>query len=98
MSSCRKTINTSTPTSVISETLTNVSYGNHPKQTMDIYLPSNRTTSSTKVLIAIHGGGLISGDKSDLAEHVETLRKRLPGYAIFNINYRLAINPDTLFP
>ena len=98
MSSYLKTIDASKPAPVSAETVTNISYGSHPEQKMDIYLPANRTTSSTKVLITIHGGGLNSGDKSDLEAHVDTLRKRLPGYAIFNINYRLARNAGSAFP
>ena len=29
---------------------------------------------------------------------MDTLKKRLPDYAIFNINYRLSANPSNLFP
>jgi acetyl esterase/lipase len=45
----------------------------------------------------IHGGGWNSGDKSDFNAYVDSLKKREPSYAIFNINYRLANTPD-LFP
>jgi acetyl esterase/lipase len=45
----------------------------------------------------IHGGGWNTGDKSDFDQYVDSLKKREPTYAIFNINYRLANSPD-LFP
>jgi acetyl esterase/lipase len=73
-------------------------YGADAKQRMDIYLPANRTTSATKVLVLIHGGGWTTGDKADFAVMIDTLKKRLPDYAIFNINYRLAAWPNNLFP
>jgi len=78
-------------------TLTNIPYGSHPEQKMDIYLPAGRTTASTKVMVLIHGGAWNTGDKSDFDVFVDTMKKREPAYAIFNINYRLA-NAPHLFP
>lgn len=89
---------------IVAEPLTasnqlNVAYGGDAKQNMDIYLPANRSTSSTKVMIMIHGGGWQEGDKADLTAYVDTLRALLPGYAIFNINYRLATQTgNNIFP
>ena len=81
----------------ISVTMLNVSYGTNAQQKMDVYLPADRNTTSTKVIIMIHGGGWNTGDKSDFDQYVDSLKKREPTYAIFNINYRLANTPD-LFP
>jgi len=80
------------------QTQLNASYGADAAQKMDIYLPAGRTTSTTKLMIMIHGGGWSSGDKSDFAGFIDTLKKRLPGYAIININYRLAAGAANLFP
>lgn len=82
---------------VPAQTVLNVSYGTNTQQQMDVYLPENRNTATTKVIILIHGGGWNSGDKSDFNEYVDSLKKREPSYAVFNINYRLASTPD-LFP
>ena len=71
------------------ETIHNVAYGTDSKQKMDIYLPANRNTENTKLLIVIHGGGWNGGDKSELAPYISELQKRLPDYAFANINYRL---------
>ena len=94
ISSCKKDDDTEQDLSV---TTLNVSYGSNAQQKMDVYLPANRSTSNTKVIIMIHGGGWNSGDKADFNEYVDSLKKREPSYAIFNINYRLANTPD-LFP
>jgi acetyl esterase/lipase len=80
-----------------SVTMLNVSYGNNAQQQMDVYLPAERSTTATKVMILIHGGGWNSGDKSDFNAYVDSLKRREPTYAIFNINYRLATAPD-VFP
>ena len=80
-----------------SVTMMNVSYGANARQKMDVYLPANRSSTLTKVMILIHGGAWNTGDKSDFNAYVDSLKKREPSYAIFNLNYRLANTPD-LFP
>lgn len=80
------------------KTSLNVSYAADPQQKMDIYLPAGRSAASTKVIVLIHGGGWSQGDKADFNAYVDTLKRRLPGYAIFNINYRLVNGSLNLFP
>src|SRR5258705_7147659 len=99
--SCKKENNSDpgpVPVQVPEKTELNVGYGTDPMQKMDVYLPASRTTTATKVIILIHGGGWSSGDKADFTAYVDTLKKRIPGYAIFNINYRLATGAVNLFP
>lgn len=79
------------------QTHINIAYGTDSLQKMDIYLPANRTTATTKSLVLIHGGGWTSGSKSDFVGYIDSLKSRLPDYAIFNINYRL-VNGSNLFP
>lgn len=80
------------------QTQLNVAYGTDPKHMMDIYLPAGRTEASTKVIILIHGGAWATGDKTEFNQYVDTLKKRQPDYAIFNINYRLATALGNFFP
>ena len=97
--SCKKTDDTIVIIPVSASTMLNSSYGTDPLQKMDIYLPAGRTTATTKVLILIHGGGWTAGDKSDFTSAIDTLKLRLPDYAIININYRLASAPaNNTFP
>lgn len=92
------------PSTLEAVTYKDVSYGNNAQQKMDIYLPARRTTANTKVLVLLHGGAWVEGDKSDadFAPVVDTLKKRLPDWAIININYRLAtlegLSVKNLFP
>ena len=79
------------------QTIRNVSYGTDPQQKMDVYLPGDRSVDSTKVMVLIHGGGWNTGDKSDFDIFVDSMKIRDPSYAVFNINYRLALPPN-LFP
>jgi acetyl esterase/lipase len=94
---CESKIETSNP-SLAAESFLNVAYGNDAQQKMDIYLPGGRSSANTKSIIMIHGGGWSSGDKTDFNAYVDSTKKRLPDYAIFNINYRLATGSANLFP
>ncbi|MVN22446.1 alpha/beta hydrolase [Mucilaginibacter arboris] len=76
-----------------------VAYGNDPKQKMDVYLPEN-AKGKTPVIILIHGGSWIGGDKINMTHWLKPLQSGFPDYAIFDINYRLASrqNPANIWP
>ena len=79
----------------------NVQYGTDRENVMDVYLPADRSTSTTKVIILLHGGAWSQNDKADeyFAPVVDFVREYLPDWAIFNLNYRLAkITGQNLFP
>jgi acetyl esterase/lipase len=82
----------------VAKTTLNVSYGADQRNIMDVYLPANRSTAATPVMILIHGGGWVEGSKNDLDGYLEVLKRNGPEYAVFNINYRLAGNGQNLFP
>lgn len=96
LASCQKNIND--PSFIPAKTELNVAYGTDSLQKMDVYLPANRNTEATPVIILIHGGAWASGDKSDFTPYVDSIRQRLPEYAIFNINYRLSNSTSIFFP
>ncbi len=85
-------------TPIAAQTMLNVAYGSDPLQKMDVYLPAGRTTATTKLIIMIHGGSWTAGDKGDMTAYVDSLQRRLPGYAVININYRLATFTGNTFP
>lgn len=80
------------------QTILNVAYGSDAKQNMDVYLPANRTTTSTKLIILVHGGGWTEGDKADFNPYVLLLQQKFPNHAIININYRLNSGSTNRFP
>lgn len=69
-----------------SKELMNVSYGSDANNVMDVYLPAGRD-ESTPVVIFVHGGSWISGDKSEFSAYASLLRRK--GFAVVNMNYRL---------
>lgn len=70
-------------------------FGINSAQKMDIYLPAGRT-KSTKVVVLIHGGAWIEGDKSEMNGIKNQFRNKWPKAAVVNINYRLASNAKNI--
>lgn len=75
------------------QTLYNVKYGSYSRNVMDIALPKNRTTS-TPVLVVIHGGGWVAGDKSVANNMLQSISAE--GIACVAINYRYASDADNV--
>lgn len=69
-------------------TISNISYGPDPAQKLDLGLPANRT-STTVLVVVVHGGGWVMGDKGELSWMLNGLKAR--GFAVANINYRLSL-------
>ncbi len=80
------------------KTQLNVSYGSNTHQTFDMYLPANRSTAQTRVIILIHGGGWTGGDKKDFTPAIAAIQQHLPGHAIVNMNYRLVDQNNKMLP
>jgi acetyl esterase/lipase len=80
------------------ETFLNVSYGSNPLQKYDLYLPANRSSEKTKIIILVHGGGWIEGDKADMEFLIPNIKLRHPNHAILNMNYVLADALTPAFP
>jgi len=85
----------SLPQNLSAETRTNVSYGNNPQQVYDLYLPAGRNQNKTKMIILVHGGGWIGGDKNSMENFIQLIQENHPDHAILNMNYVLATSADT---
>lgn len=99
-SSCQKEdgSNETKPAGTQAYTKTNVSYGSDALQRMDVYLPAGRSAANTKAIVMIHGGSWNSGSRSEFNPYIDTFKKRLPDYALFNVDYRIVTNTSTVFP
>lgn len=75
---------------IVAVEMFDIAYGTDEQQTFDLYLPQDRSETSTKVIVLVHGGGWTSGDKDDLKEVYEYLKANNKNYAIANFNYTLA--------
>jgi acetyl esterase/lipase len=108
--SCKKEKKITDPIPVVSDSnnenldpsksydLKNVSYGSDTQQVMDIYLPANRNSNSTKVFFLIHGGGWSQGSKADFEYVIPALKIKFPNCAIVNLGYRLATIDSPGYP
>ncbi|TKC06968.1 alpha/beta hydrolase [Pedobacter frigoris] len=86
LTSCKKDKKLTTEAQVI----TNISFGADPAQKMDAYLPEGRN-EQTPVVVMLHGGGFVAGDKADVSARAQQLSAQ--GFVVLNVNYRL-VNID----
>ncbi len=96
--SCSKDNENNTEQPLVAETFTNVSYGGNAQEKYDLYLPADRSSEKTKVIVLIHGGGWTGGDKADMDFLIPYIKLRHPNHAIVNINYVLADINTPAFP
>ncbi|MCR5230241.1 MAG: alpha/beta hydrolase [Solobacterium sp.] len=72
----------------------NIVYGEDPvSQILDVYRPKNET-GLLPVIVSVHGGGWVYGDKERYQFYCMNLAQR--GFAVINFTYRLA--PEHKFP
>jgi acetyl esterase/lipase len=96
--SCTKDNDNPTKDPLTAETFMDVSYGANPQEKYDLYLPADRSSEKTKVIVLIHGGGWTGGDKTDMDFIIPYLKLRHPNHAIVNMNYVLADATTPAFP
>ena len=72
-------------------TFINEKYGEHERNTFDIWLAESE--KPTPLIIYIHGGGFIGGDKSRYYESEDWVRFLDAGISIASINYRFMNEP-----
>lgn len=72
-----------------------ISYGQDPKwQALDVYRPAGAGDRRLPVIVSVHGGGWVYGDKEGYQFYCMSLAQR--GFAVVNFTYRLA--PEVKFP
>lgn len=72
-------------------TQANVPYGEHPRQVLDFY--KAESDSPTPLVVFIHGGGWVNGDKSGVGS-VNVPRLNKEGISVAAINYRYTTLAD----
>ena len=70
-----------------------ISYGDHPQQVFDLYIPG--TEGNLPLIILVHGGGFYCCDKTDFHTRPIPVFLRM-GFAVASVNYRMA--PDFPWP
>lgn len=70
-------------------------YGSDPaQQSLDVYRPKASEGKKLPVIVSVHGGGWVYGDKERYQFYCMNLAQR--GFAVVNFTYRLA--PENKFP
>ena len=72
-----------------------ITYGWDPQwQSLDVYRPKEAMGQKLPVIVSVHGGGWVYGDKERYQYYCMNLAQR--GFAVVNFTYRLA--PENKFP
>lgn len=72
-----------------------IPYGPDPaQQSLDVYRPKTAEGKTLPVIVSVHGGGWVYGDKERYQFYCMNLAQR--GFAVVNYTYRLA--PENKFP
>jgi acetyl esterase/lipase len=108
ISGCSKSLNTGkeiprgdTTTGLPLSNLINIKYGSNTDTsgklvalTMDLYFPSGaKTGDKNPLVVMIHGGSYLNGDKADLTRECQILADS--GFVVASINYRLGWRSGT---
>lgn len=70
-----------------------ISYGPHKMNVLDVYRPAG-AAPKLPVIISVHGGGWVYGDKKLYSHYCVSLAQR--GFVVVNFSYRLS--PENKFP
>ena len=77
----------------------NVAYGEHPRQQLDVYRPAQAGDGRAPIVVFVHGGAFVEGDRNRNAEVYANVSYYLARHGIvsLNIEYRLA-EPGSIYP
>ena len=84
LASCNDNSKTTTIEEEPYQIYSNLSYGEYDRNVLDFYLPKD--VKGDSIILFIHGGAWISGDKSFYKDYMEKLA--IAGIPSFSINYR----------
>lgn len=71
-------------------TLTDVKYGDHFRQTLDLWLAESETP--TPLVFYLHGGGWAAQDKTDIHQHLDLRGLLDAGISVASVNYRFLVD------
>ena len=74
----------------------NVEFGPVKELTLDLHLPVAIDSTPAEVVILLHGGGWVSGDKFFLKPTVDILKNQRKNLAVVNMNYRVSSPANNL--
>jgi len=74
----------------------NLAYGAHPRQVLDVFQPEG--VRAAPVLVFVHGGAFVRGDKSVNGEVYDNLLYYFARHGILGVNIEYRLAPEAAFP
>ena len=76
----------------------NVAYGDHARQVLDVYRPATTGAVSMPVLMFVHGGAYVEGDKDRTSEIYANVLWYFAKHGVLGLNVEYRLAPETTFP
>ncbi|HEY4371730.1 MAG TPA: alpha/beta hydrolase [Burkholderiales bacterium] len=78
------------------EKVNNLAYGRHPRQVLDLFRPAGK--SKMPVVIFLHGGAFLRGDKCVNAEVYDNVLYWFARHGVLGINLEYRLAPESTYP
>ena len=78
------------------EKISNLAYGRHPRQVMDIFRPAGK--KKMPVVIFVHGGAFVRGDKCVNAEVYDNVLYWFARNGVLGVNLEYRLAPEAVYP
>jgi acetyl esterase len=76
----------------------NLAYGGHPRQVLDVYAPLDSAAGVSPVVIFVHGGAFVDGDKDRSAEVYSNVCWYFARHGVLAVNLEFRLAPETTYP
>jgi acetyl esterase len=73
-------------------------YGNDPRQRLDVYEPNSKNESPRPILMFVHGGAFVEGDKDRTDEIYSNVLWYFARHGIVGVNVEFRLAPTHTFP
>lgn len=75
-----------------------IAYGDHPRQVLDLYRPAQAAPSPMPVLMFVHGGAFVEGEKDRTPEVYSNVLWYFARHGVLGINVEFRLAPEHRFP
>ena len=76
----------------------NIAYGDDPRQVLDVYQPAGLAAGSCPVVMFVHGGAFVEGEKDRTSEVYSNVLWYFARHGVLGINVEFRLAPEHRYP
>ncbi|MEO8977852.1 MAG: alpha/beta fold hydrolase [Casimicrobiaceae bacterium] len=80
------------------EVTRDIAYGDHPRQQLDVYVPTGIGAAQCDVAIFVHGGAFVDGHRNRSAEIYANVLYYLARHGVIGVNIEYRLAPEFQYP